>query len=83
MQEQAEQTNTILEEKAVEVAVEELWDHEYHIVESDRNEDEEADAEKEARQAEVLAAEMKADEELEEEAQAEEAQAGEQDEAAE
>lgn len=83
VQEQAEQTNTILEEKPVEVAVEELWDHEYRIVESDRNEDEEADAEKEARQAEVLAAEMKADEELEEEAQSEEAQSGEQDEAAE
>lgn len=58
IQEEAENAHAILDEKPVELAVDELLEHQYRIQETDRNEDEEADEEKEAKQAEALAAEM-------------------------
>lgn len=43
----AAEKGEILDEKPVELAVEELQEHDYRITESDRNEDEEADEAKE------------------------------------
>lgn len=57
IQEEAENAHIILDEKPVELAVDELLDHQYCIKETDRNEDEEADVVKEAKQAEAIAAE--------------------------
>lgn len=43
----AEEQGEVLDEKPVELAVEELEEHQYRITETDRNEDEEADEAKE------------------------------------
>ena len=44
---EAEEQGEVLDEKPVELAVEELEEHQYRITETDRNEDEEADEAKE------------------------------------
>ncbi|ARP50274.1 MULTISPECIES: DNA-directed RNA polymerase subunit omega [Caproicibacterium] len=63
--EEAEKNHIVLDEQPVEIAVQELTEHKYHIVESNRNEDEEADEAKvqqleEQRNAEIAAAEENA-----------------------
>ncbi|MCH3972073.1 MAG: DNA-directed RNA polymerase subunit omega [Oscillospiraceae bacterium] len=63
--EKAEAEHIVMDEKPVEIAVQELMDHKYRIVESNRNEDEEADEAKaqqleQERSAEAAAAEENA-----------------------